>query len=150
MECDTKGMPTKQQSTEIRKHKKYICYYRGRYVFYDESAMEGRDGKWISLDNTTRRDTAYNYFKTAVLSVPERKDSFRRLILKEFAKEQAVWKGRIETLVKDGFHKYINELVCSDKNSLTYFARESGEVDILRREWAYIEKELYNALLNFK
>ena len=148
MENNANGVPLKEISKESAEHTKYICWYRGRYVFYDELGTPGKDDRWVSMDNTRRRDTAYNYFKTMVL--PERKDSFKRLISTEFARRQEWWKLRIEQIINDGFHNYINKLVCSDKNSLTYFARESGEVAILTDEWAYIEKELYNALLNLR
>lgn len=149
MEYDEKGNPVKDSSKELADHTKYVCWYKGKYVYWDVNALPGKDAQWKSLDNTKRRDTAYNYFKTIVL--PEQKENFKKLIATEFARRQEYWKLRIQEVAQRGFHDYINKIVCSDKNSLTYFSKETGgEVQILQQEFKYIQDDLINALLNLK
>lgn len=149
MEYDEKGNPLKDQSKELADHSKYVCWYKGKYVYWDVDALPGKDAQWKQMDGTRRRDTAYNYFRTSVL--PEHKEKFKKLISTEFARRQEYWKVKIKEIADRGFHDYINKIVCSDKNSLTYFSKESsGEVQILQQEFKYIEVDLVNALQNLK
>ena len=54
----------------------------------------------------------------------------------------------IEGIIKAGKFDYIDTLVCSDKNSLTYYNQAKGEDKQFDEEWRFIEKHLKNALAN--
>ena len=130
---------------------KYICCMKGNYYYWDAEVME-RPGirKWVPLEHagTTRRDTAFNYFKTQVL--PAKKELFRQLIKDEVSsKGIAYYNGKIDGIIQGRIDDYINLLVCSDKSSITYSQKgNSGELQLIMQEFQYICKDLKNALSN--
>ncbi len=151
MEKNEKGEVVKQQGKEERPHIKYICCMKGSYYYWDAEVME-RPGirKWVPLEHagTTRRDTAFNYFKTQVL--PSKKELFRQLIKDEVSsKGIAYYNGKIDGIIQGRIDDYINLLVCSDKSSITYSQKgNSGELQLIMQEFQYICKDLKNALSN--
>ncbi len=131
-------------------HKKYIRCCKGKYLFWNNLGREDADGeKWQPLGNTTQRDAAFRYFKTTVL--PEHKNEYHDLIL-NVLRTQGVTKFvlMIQDVISGGMPDYIDKIACTDKNSLTYSAKQNGETDLFCEEWSYIENELINAIQNFK
>lgn len=151
MERNDKGEVVKQQSTELRPHRKYISCQNGSYFYWDEEAMP-RPGtkKWVPLEQsgTKRRDTAFNYFKTQVL--PIKKEIFHDLIKGEVSsKGIAYYNGIVDNIVRAGIDDYINLLVCSNMNSITYSQKgNGGELEAIMAEFEYLSKDLKNTLSN--
>lgn len=136
---------------EVVEHSKYISCIKGTYYFWDEEAMAGKMKKWNPIDGagTSRRDKAFNYFKTVIL--PQKKNLFYNLIKSQFAKfGNEKWRNDIEGLASEGLDDYINKLLCTNKSSVTYNSSESGEIKLIREEFDYLSKSLYNSLLNLK
>ena len=148
MNKDEKGNVLSEGSTELVEHTKYVCCLKRKYMYWDVNAAPGKDRQWKPLENSTRRDTAYNAFKTIVLS--EHKENFKELIISTYGKNVQYWEGVIKGVIEAGFEDYINRVVCSDKSSVTYFSRESGEVKQLQEEFQYIKNDLLTALANLK
>ena len=148
MNKDEKGNVLSEGSTELVEHTKYVCCLKRKYMYWDVNAAPGKDRQWKPLENSTRRDTAYNAFKTIVLS--EHKENFKELIISTYGKNVQYWEGVIKGVIDAGFEDYINRVVCSDKSSVTYFSRESGEVKQLQEEFQYIKNDLLTALANLK
>ena len=148
MNKDEKGNVLSEGSTELVEHTKYVCCLKRKYMYWDVNAAPGKDRQWKPLENSTRRDTAYNAFKTIVLS--EHKENFKELIISTYGKNVQYWEGVIKGVIDAGLDDYINRVVCSDKSSVTYFSRESGEVKQLQEEFQYIKKDLLTALANLK
>ncbi len=145
-----KGKPVRIETKVDVSHPKYICCDKGKYVFWNNSGKATISGdKWQPLGNTTQREKAFNYFKTVVL--PEHKNEYHDLIL-NVLRTQGVQKFvlMIQEVISEGMPDYIDKVACTDKNSLTYSAKQNGETDRFVEEWAYIENELINALQNFK
>ncbi len=151
MERNEKGEVLKQQSTELRPHRKYISCQNGSYCYWDEEAMP-RPGtkKWVPLESagTKRRDTAFNYFKTQVL--PTKKEIFHDLIKSEVSsKGIAYYNGIVDNIVKAGIDDYINLLVCSNMSSITYSQKgNGGELEAIMAEFEYLSRDLKNTLSN--
>lgn len=148
MNKDEKGNVLSEGSTELVEHTKYVCCLKRKYMYWDVNAAPGKDRQWKPLENSTRRDTAYNAFKTIVLS--EHKENFKELIISTYGKNVQYWEGVINGVINAGLEDYINRVVCSDKSSVTYFSRESGEVKQLQEEFQYIKNDLLTALANLK
>lgn len=142
---DAEGRETGKENVE---HKKYVCCLRKKYMYWDEDSMAGKDDRWQSLGNTSRRDTAFNNFKTIVL--PECKEKFKKMINSTYSMNRSFWDAEIKRVVDGGIKEYIDRVVCSDKNSSTYFTSNSGETQLIQREWDYICKNLLNAIGNLK
>ena len=148
MNKDENGKVLSENSKEIVEHSKYICCLRKKYMYWDVNAPAGKDKQWVPLNNTSRRDTAYNYFKTMVL--PEYKEQFKELIAQTYSMNKIFWNGEIQRVINAGFEDYIDRIVCSDKSSATYFSSNSTETKQLQEEFQYINKDLLNALANFR
>lgn len=150
MEKDFNGNPLKIASKENVEHTKYIRCYKGKYQIWNETSKTmSLDGKWESLGNTTQRERAYSFFKTNLL--PEIKLYLHaKILMDRDAKGKEYYSEIIKNIIADGMADYIDKLVCSDKNSLTYFSKNNGETEQLIQEWNYIEQELLNALNNLK
>ena len=151
MKQDEKENIISEASKEIVDHTKYVRCLRKKYMFWNPKAADGKDKKWVILGSgggTKRRDTAYTAFKTVVL--PEYKDEFKKVVLGTYSQQKAFWDSEIQRLISAGIHNYINTLVCSDKNSLTYMDSNDGELKQIQAEWEYIENSLLNALANLR
>ena len=151
MKKDEKGnvLSEDKDKGKLEGHSKYIACIKAKYYYWDDEALAGKNEKWVSLDNTSRRDTAFNYFKTVVL--PQKKELFNTLIKQEFNKNgQQYWHGKIDSKTKEGLEAYINKVVCSNKSSVTYFSSESGEIKLIQQEFDFLSKNLYNALVSLK
>ena len=130
-------------TTEYVEHLKYVRFKKKKYEY---CFSDGDDKEWQSLDNTSMRDKAFNYFKTVVL--PEHKESYMGLIKELYKGKVNYWKAEIERLRGAGLDEYINKLVCNDKNSMTYKGKK--EYDLVKAEFKYICNELIGALDNLK
>ena len=148
MNKDENGKVLSESSKEMVEHSKYICCLRKKYMYWDVNAPAGKDKQWVALDNTSRRDSAYNYFKTMIL--PEYKETFKELISQKYSMNKTYWNSEMKRVIDAGFEDYIDRVVCSDKSSVTYFANNSGETKQLQDEYQYIKNDLLNALANFK
>lgn len=148
MNKDENGKVLSESSKESAEHTKYICCLRKKYMYWDVNAPAGKDRQWISLDNTSRRDSAYNYFKTMIL--PEYKETFKELISQKYSMNKTYWNSKIQSVADAGFEDYIDRVVCSDKSSVTYFSNNSGETKQLQEEFQYIKKDLLSTLANFR
>lgn len=56
----------------------------------------------------------------------------------------------IQGVIDDGMADYIDKVVCTDKNSLTYFSKQNGETERFVKEWEFIQKDFINSIENFK
>ena len=149
MKKDEKGNVISEASKELAEHMKYICCLRKKYMYWDINAPMGKDRQWQLLGNTTRRDSAYNTFKTVVL--PEHKENFKLLISNVYGQKRAYWDAEIQRIISSGFEDYIDRLVCSDKSSATYFANPmNGDFKLLQEEFQYLKNSLISALGNLK
>lgn len=149
MNKDEKGNVISEASKELAEHMKYICCLRKKYMYWDINAPMGKDRQWQLLGNTTRRDSAYNTFKTVVL--PEHKENFKLLISDTYGQKRAFWDAEIQRIISSGFEDYIDRLVCSDKSSATYFANPTnGDFKLLQEEFQYLKNSLISALGNLK
>jgi hypothetical protein len=146
MKKDATGVVTAEDSSEIIPHKKFVACIKQKYYYWDEDAALGKLQKWQPLDNTTRRDTAFNYFKTVVL--PSKKESFYNLIKGEIAKSgEQYWKHKVDELIGEKhLDEYIDKWVCCNKSSATFFASEGREIELIRQEFDYICKSLSTTL----
>lgn len=148
MNKDENGNAISEGSREMAEHLKYISCIRKKYMFWDKEAISGKDKQWKPLGDTTKRDIAFNYFKTTIL--PEHRDQFKELISQTYSMKRAFWDSEIQRIISDGIEDYIDRIVCSDKNSVTYFANNSGETELLQKEFQYIKDSLLKTLANFK
>lgn len=146
MKKDATGAVTAEDRTEIVPHKKYVSCIKQKYYYWDEAVPAGKLQKWIPLDNTQRRDTAFNYFKSVV--VPAHKTEYYNLIKAEIAKYgENYWKDRINEIMCGGhLDEYIDKWVCCNKSSATFFASEGREIELIRKEFDYICKSLSTTL----
>lgn len=142
---DEEGRETGKETVE---HTKYVCCLRKKYMYWDPDSIGGKDDHWQPLGNTGRRDTAFNTFKTSVL--PENKEKFKKMITSTYTMNRAFWEEEIKRIQAAKMKAYIDRIVCSDKNSSTYIASNSGEYQLIQKEWDYIEKSLLNAIGNLK
>jgi hypothetical protein len=60
------------------------------------------------------------------------------------------WRLKIEQIAKSGIDEYINRLLCSNKISTTYFQDNGGEIQVIREEFDFIQKQLYTILSTLK
>jgi len=149
MNKDEKGNVISEASKELAEHMKYICCLRKKYMYWDINAPMGKDRQWQSLGNTTRRDSAFNTFKTVVL--PEHKENYKSLISNAYGQKRAYWDAEIQRIISSGFEDYIDRLVCSDKSSATHFANPTnGDFKLLQEEFQYLKNSLISALGNLK
>ena len=149
MNKDEKGNVVSEASKELVEHLKYVCCLRKKYMYWDINAPMGKDRQWQLLGNTTRRDSAFNTFKTIVL--PEHKENFKLLISNIYGQRRAYWDAEIQRIISSGFEDYIDRIVCSDKSSATYFANPTnGDFKLLQEEFQYLKNCLINALGNLK
>lgn len=148
MKKDAAGVVTAEAGTEIVPHKKFVACIKQKYYYWDETAAAGKLQKWVPLDNTQRRDTAFNFFKSVVL--PAHKTAFYNLIKAEVAKYgENYWKDRVNEIMCNGqIDEYIDKWVCCNKSSATLFASEGREIDLIRQEFDYISKSLNTALFS--
>ncbi|MDR0969874.1 MAG: hypothetical protein LBM67_05000 [Lentimicrobiaceae bacterium] len=151
MEKDNNGSPIKIQSEEEVEHAKYIrIMNKGKYYFWNEDGKsKGTDGKWVEFDkNAMRRDQAFNLFKTMIL--PQIKNTLHEKIKKDIQNRgKGYYDGIIDNIIANGKFDYIDQIICANKNSLTFY-KQGNEGERLDEEWTYIEKQLKNALGNFK
>lgn len=154
MQKDANGNVIKEDGKEDHTHTKLVAYFGGKYMYWDEKSKPGKNQKWQVLGNTTKRDKAFNVFKTEVL--PECKEDLKRLILAQYQKHVATWEGIITGLKSannggtGSFEDYIDRIVCSDKSSATYYAQNGGELTLLQEEFDYLEQKLINQLALLK
>lgn len=149
MNKDEKGNVISEASKELAEHMKYICCLRKKYMYWDINAPMGKDRQWQLLGNTTRRDSAFNTFKTVVL--PEHKENYKSLISNAYGQKRAYWDAEIQRIISSGFEDYIDRLVCSDKSSATHFANPTnGDFKLLQEEFQYLKNSLISALGNLK
>ncbi len=151
MEKDNNKQPLKIDHKEDIDHTKFVRCFKGKYQIWNEDGNTmSLDGKWESLDNTGQRDKAFNYFKTIVF--PEIKQTLHAKIYNDLqTKGLEYYKLQVKGIIADGLADYIDKVACTDKNSLTYFAKQgSGDTQRFLEEWNYIERDLINALENFK
>jgi len=149
MEKDNNGIPLKIEDKDEVEHIKYIRINKGKYFYWNEDGeSKGLDGKWVSLNNTTQRDQAFQFFKTVAL--PQIKQTLHAKIKADIkSKGKAYYEAIVDGIIAKGKYDYIDQIVCADKNSLTYYSQKKGEDKRFDEEWAYIEKHLKNALGNF-
>ncbi len=150
MEKDGNKKPVKIENKEEISHIKYIRCYKGKYQVWNEDGIAmSLDDKWENLGNTTQREKAFEYFKTVVL--PALKNTLHDKILNDIrSKGKEVYKLMIKGIINDGLADYIDKVVCSDKNSLTYFSKQNAEKERFVKEWDFIVKDLVNSIENFK
>ena len=154
MQKDANGNVIKEERKEEKCHTKLITYFGGKYMYWDENSIPGKNMKWQVLGNTSRRDEAFKFFKTEVL--PECKEDLKRLILADYSKRVAYWENYITSLksVTNGgtgsLEDYIDRLVCSDKSSATYYAQNGRELILLQEEFDYLSQKLINQLACLK
>ncbi len=153
MKTDDYGNATAEdkENTSLEVHTKYIACIKKKYYWWDPNAVAGRIEKWQPLDNTSVRDSAFNYFKTIVL--PNKKDLFNNLVKSEFqSKGKQYFEHKINEISKAGLVDYINKVLCTDKSSTTYFTSGSAKADfeLIQKEFDYLQKYLFNALSNLK
>ena len=142
---DAEGRDSGKETVE---HTKYVCCLRKKYMYWDEDSMIGKDDHWQPLGNTGRRDTAFNDFKTRVL--PENKEKFKKMIVDTYSMNRSFWEGELKRVIEAGSKWYIDRVICSDKNSSTYMSSNSGEFQLIQKEWDYICKNLLNAIGNLR
>jgi hypothetical protein len=154
MQKDANGNVIKEEGKEEYTHSKLVAFISGKYMYWDEKSKPGKNQKWQPLGNTTRREKAFNVFKTEIL--PDCKEDLKRLILAQYQKHVATWEGNITDLKsvtnggKGSFEDYIDRIVCSDKSSATYYAQNGGELTLLQEEFDYLEQKLINQLALLK
>ncbi|MDR0939292.1 MAG: hypothetical protein LBN29_08075 [Mediterranea sp.] len=148
MAKDNNGKPLKIDHKEEVEHVKYIRMNNKKYYFWNEDGdSRGLEGKWTPLGNTTQRDKAFNYFKTVVL--PQIKQTLTAKIQYDISKRgRAYYEMIIDDIISGGYADYVDRLLCTDKNSLTYDTQARGDLPQLTEEWNYISKQLKNALNN--
>ncbi len=149
MEKDRDGEPIRCTGKEEVTHPKYIRVKNGKYMYWDENGAPGKDQKWKPIDNTARRDHAYNYFKTVIF--PELKTVLTQKIKSEIGSRGDVhYVSMVQNMIDNGIHDYINCVVCTNKNSSTISAQNGGEWNQYLEEWNFIENDLINRLKNIK
>ena len=148
MNTNEKGELVSADSKELADHTKYIRFYKKKYMYWDENAKIGVDKKWQPLANTSQRDKAYNTFKTVVLQGC--KEDYKKIIRETYMMKKAWWDEEIRRVIREGLDAYINKVVCSDKNSLTYMASNSGDFRQIQDEFDFLSNDLLNQLGNLK
>lgn len=149
MEKDRDGDPIRCTGKEEVTHPKYIRIKAGKYMYWDESGNPGKDQKWKPIDNTTVRNHAYNYFKTTIF--PEVKTVLNKKISDDIINRgENFYVTKVQNMIDNGIHDYINCIVCSNKNSSTISSQNGGEWNQYLEEWNFIEKDLINSLKNLK
>ena len=149
MEKDRDGEPLRCTGKEEVTQPKYIRVKAGKYMYWDEKGDPGKDQKWKPLDNTTMRNHAYNYFKTTIF--PEIKNELAKKIEEEIrSRGDNFYITKMQTVIENGIHDYINCIVCSNKNSSTISAQNGVEWKQYLDEWKFIENDLINTLTNIK
>jgi hypothetical protein len=146
MQKDSNGNPAKLEKTEEVEHTKYIRIKEGRYYFWNEDGETIKpDVKWVSINNTRQRDQAFTFFKTEIL--PQIKQTLQTKIKHDIRKlGKHYYDALIEGIINAGKFDYIDTLICSDKNSLTYYTQGKGDEKQFDEEWRFIEKHLKKAV----
>ena len=146
MRKDSNGNPERLEKTEEVEHTKYIRIKEGKYYFWNEDGESKEiDGKWVSINNTRQRGQAFTFFKTEIL--PQIKNALQNKISSDIRiRGLAFYDAFIDSVISAGKFDYIDTLVCSDKNSLTYYAQGKGEDKQFDDEWKFIERHLKNTL----
>jgi len=145
---DENGKVLKKQEKQKVEHIKYIYNLNGKYVYWNPQSLPGANDQWTPLDNVTRRDSAFSYFKSNVL--PTFKEDFKHIIKEQYGAKRAWWKDEINRIIQDGFANYIDRIVCANKQSTTYFTDNGGELKLLQEEFKYLTDLLLNQLENLK
>ncbi len=147
MEKNRDGEPIRCTGKEEVVQPKYIRVKNGKYLYWDEAGDPGKDQKWKPIDNTTVRNTAYNYFKTTIF--PEIKTMLHNKIASEITdRGENYYVTKVQSMVNNGIHDYINCVVCSNKNSSTISSQNGGEWAQYLEEWKFIENDLINSIKN--
>lgn len=147
MEKNRDGEPIRCTGKEEVTQPKYIRVKNGKYLYWDEAGDPGKDQKWKPIDNTTVRNTAYNYFKTSIF--PEIKTVLHNKIASEITdRGENYYVTKVQTIIDNGIHDYINCIVCSNKNSSTISSQNGGEWAQCLEEWKFIENDLINSIKN--
>lgn len=147
MEKDRDGDPIRCTGKEEVTHPKYIRIKAGKYMYWDENGNPGKDQKWKPIDNTTMRNQAYNYFKTVIF--PETKAVLNKKIADEMtSRGENFYVTKVQNMIDNGIHDYINCIVCSNKNSSTISSQNGAEWSQYLEEWKFIENDLINSLRN--
>ena len=58
--------------------------------------------------------------------------------------------AKINELTAMGKRDYIDRLMCTNKNSATYYSRPTHESAFIDQEWHYIETEFAQTVITFK
>lgn len=149
MEKDRDGEPLRCTGKEEVTQPKYIRVKAGKYMYWDEEGDPGKDQKWKAIDNTTTRNHAYNYFKTTIF--PKIKNILTKKIEDEIkSRGDNFYITKMQNVIENGIHDYINCIVCSNKNSSTISAQNGAEWKQYLDEWKFIENDLINTLVNIK
>lgn len=149
MEKDRDGEPIRCTGKEEVTQPKYIRVKAGKYMYWDEDGDPGKDQKWKPLDNTTMRNQAYSYFKTTIF--PEIKNVLNKKIEDEIrSRGDSFYITKVQSMIDNGIHDYINCIVCTNKNSATVSAQNGIEWKQYLDEWKFIENDLINTLTNIK
>lgn len=158
MEKDKEGTPLRKLRSEEVVHRKYIRNLRGKYYFWQEDSEEnGRNKKWYPIGGISTGDRlkAFENFKAIIL--PEYKTELKSLLSSIVTDlGEARIKAKLRELrgeADQGSADYIDLVLCTDKNSATYYAQGKKELSQIEAEWAYIKNMtdgLENALLNIK
>lgn len=149
MEKNRDGEPVRCTGKEEITQPKYIRVKAGKYMYWDEAGDPGKDQKWKLIDNTTVRNHAFNYFKTTIF--PEIKTVLNKKIADDITnKGENFYVTKVQNMIDNGIHDYINCIVCSNKNSSTISSQNGGEWNQYLEEWKFIERDLVNSLKNLK
>lgn len=149
MEKDRDGDPIRCIGKEEVTHPKYIRIKAGKYMYWDENGNPGKDQKWQLIDNTAMRNHAYNFFKTTIF--PAIKTVLNKKIVDEITNRgENYYVTKVQNIIDNGIHDYINCIVCSNKNSSTISSQNGAEWNQYLDEWNFIEKDLINSLKNIK
>lgn len=154
MQKDSDGKPTKLDHKEDRECIKYIRFYKGKYMYWDEGGKAIGGDKWVTI-NTADRKNAFDRFKTEIL--PSIKTELHSRIVKQISSHgHDFYEQRINELIHDehggirASYDYIDMFAVGNKNSATLYASHTQEAEQYDEEWNYIVNELLNALQNVK
>lgn len=158
MEKDKEGTPLRKLRSEEVVHRKYIRNLKGKYYFWQEDSEDnGKNKKWYPIGGISTGDRlkAFENFKAIIL--PEYKTELKSLLSSIVTDlGEARIKAKLRELrgeADQGSADYIDLVLCTDKNSATYYSQRKKELGQIEAEWAYIKNMtdgLENALLNIK
>ncbi|MBQ6862559.1 MAG: hypothetical protein IJN98_08115 [Alistipes sp.] len=152
MEKGDNGETIRVASTEQAVHNKYIACRKGKYYFWqNDSPTNGQDKRWYPIGGvlTDNRLTAYNNFKA--ITFPAYKAELHRRLKEIFDNlGEGLLMAKINELTAMGKRDYIDRLMCTNKNSATYYSRQTHESAFIDQEWHYIETEFAQTVITFK